>query len=103
LSVSRTPNVQVVDHRADVTGGFFNQQNVISGRVANSGEGESGPVTIGITITDPSNNILYTSTTSPQPSILKPGQEAPFTKYIRPDEMGGYDGQYYYELNIQSQ
>jgi hypothetical protein len=65
LSVVRTPNVQLVDHRADVTGAFYNQQNVISGRVANSGEGESGPVAIGITITDPSNNILYTDELGP--------------------------------------
>ena len=30
LSVVKTSNVQLVDHRADITGGFLNQQNVIS-------------------------------------------------------------------------
>lgn len=41
LSVMKASNVQLVDHRADITGGFVNQQNVISSRAVNSGEGES--------------------------------------------------------------
>ena len=46
LSVVKTSNVQLVDHRADITGGFLNQQNVISSRAVNSGEGESDLITI---------------------------------------------------------
>ena len=98
-----TANVQLVNHRGDWTGPFWDRHPIISGRVANSGEGESKPVTIGITLTDPSGNVTYTGTTSPQPSILSPGQEAAFTDEITTAEMGGYSGQYYYELAILSQ
>ena len=46
LSAVKTSNVQLVDHRAETTGGFVNQQNVISSRAVNSGEGESDLITI---------------------------------------------------------
>jgi hypothetical protein len=54
-------------------------------------------------ITDPSGNVLHIGTTSPQPSILSPGQEAPFTHDVRTYEMGGHNGPFNYELRIQSQ
>ena len=46
LSVMKTSNVQLVDHRVDITGGFVNQQNVISSRAVNSGEGESNLIIV---------------------------------------------------------
>lgn len=46
LSVMKTSNVQLVDYRADITGGFVNQQNVISSRAVNSGEGESNLIIV---------------------------------------------------------
>jgi hypothetical protein len=62
----------------------------------------SNPVSLGITITDPNGNVLYTGSATPEPSILEPGQEAPFTKYIRPAEIGGYSGEWNYELSVRS-
>lgn len=96
-------DVQIVDHRATYTGGFITQHYAISGRVVNSGSGVSEPVTIGITINDPDGNILYTGTASPQPSILQPEQEAPFTHDVTNNDLGGYNGEWKYELNIINQ
>ena len=101
--VTQPANIQIASHNSVYTGGFFDQHVVISGWVSNTGGSVSNPIIIGITITDPEGNILYTGSTYPQPSILQPREEAPFTKAIYPNEMGGYAGQWYYQLTVQSQ
>lgn len=92
--------IQLVDHSASSP---TTQHYVISGRVVNSGGSASNPVIIQITVTDPNGNILYTTTTSPEPSILQPGQEAPFVKQFTSDDLSGYAGNWDYRLGIQSQ
>jgi len=97
-------NVQIVNLNAVHTEGYiFTIHYVISGRAVNSGGSTSNPVVILITITDDSGNALYTTTTSPEPSILQPGQEAPFYKQITSDDLGGYKGSFRYEASVQQQ
>jgi hypothetical protein len=93
-------NIQIVDYRTSTP---ITQHYVISGRAVNSGGSASNPVIMQITVSDPSGNILYTTTTSPEPSILQPGQEAPFVKQFTSDDLGGYVGTWKYQLGIQSQ
>ena len=101
LHVGANPaNIQIVDYRSSTP---ITQHYVISGRAVNSGGSASNPVIIQITVSDLHGNILYTATTSPEPSILQPGQEAPFVKQFTSDDLSGYAGNWDYRLGIQSQ
>jgi len=61
------------------------------------------PVVLLITITDGNQNTLYTTTTSPDPSILQSGQEAPFYKQITSEDLGGYKGQFTYRVSVEQE
>src|SRR6478672_9497096 len=73
-------DVEIIGHNATFLGstGYY----TLSGKVVNKGSDPSGPVTIGIKITDNENGLLYSGTTSPQPRVLQPQQEAYFSAKI---------------------
>ena len=76
----------MVDHD-DTQNGYG--EYTFTGRVVNSGDKASNPVTITISFEDNNKNIFYTTTTSTEPSIIQPKSEASFSKVVTDGETGG--------------
>jgi hypothetical protein len=93
-----TPNLTLVDY--DAIRATYDPLTTFSGRVVNSGGKASNPVIVEITITDPNGNYLYSTTTSTQPSILQPNSEASFTKQVYDSQLGGYTGEWNYQIYL---
>lgn len=94
--------IQVVDVNFDSNQGIFVVDYYLSGRVINSGESPSNPIILQIRFTDGNGNNLLTGQTSPQPSILHPGQEAPFAKGFTNADINSYQGPMNYEITMLS-
>ncbi len=96
-------HVQILEQHPIKTSGFFTVHYIESGRVVNSGGSASNPIVILISIKDDANNTLFTTTTSPEPSILQPGQEASFSREFSTSDLGGYSGQFFVYATVQQQ
>jgi hypothetical protein len=96
-------NIQILNLNAVHTGGEISDiQYIISGSAVNSGVSTSHTVILLIIVLDDSKkHVLHTTTTSPEPDTLQPGQEAPFYKQITYDDLGGYRGQFVYRVRVQ--
>ena len=102
--VAKPANVQIIDHNlVHTSGSIFTLHYIESGRVVNSGGSASNPVMILLTVEDNGNNTLYTTTFTPEPSIVQPGQEAPFSKEFTSDDMGGYKGGFTTTISVERQ
>jgi hypothetical protein len=98
-------SVQISDNSLTRTGGgFLSPTNfAFSGDVVNSGGSASNQVVILNTVKDSSGNIIFTTTASPTPDILQPGQRAPFFKSFNTNDLGGYSGQFSAQGSIEQQ
>ena len=95
-----TPRLEIIDLDSTRNSGFFSDDISIFGRVVNTGQGATNPVTLTITVSDENGAILYTTSTSPQPSIIQPGQESAFVKHFTGDDLGGHRGSFQYVVEV---
>lgn len=101
VSFMTTPlpaEIQVIDVNFDSNPGISVVDYYLSGRVINTGESPSNPIVLQISFTDRDGDNLLTTQTSPQPSILQPGQEAPFGKEFTNVDINSYEGTMNYEI-----
>lgn len=101
VSFMTTPlsaEIQVIDVNFDSNQGVSAVDYYLSGRVINTGESPSNPIVLQISFTDRDGNNLLTTQTSPQPSILQPGQEAPFDTEFTNADINSYEGTMNYEI-----
>ena len=101
-SVSHS-DIKIIDHNLEHTAGMFSVDYVLSGRVVNSGGGTSHPITLNIAFSDNNGNIIYNTTTSPEPSILGPSQEGSFSKHFTDSDIGKYTGSMSYKIQVISE
>jgi hypothetical protein len=94
------PYLEIVDLGSNYQLGLLSDNIVISGKVVNSGEGTSNPITLKITIYNEDDVLLYSTQTSPNPSVVQPGQEATFVEYLSTDDLGGYRGSFEYQVEF---
>jgi hypothetical protein len=96
------PFIEIVDLGSNSQLGLLSDNIVVSGKVINSGDATSNPITLTIKIYNENNVLLYSTQTSPNPSILRPGQEADFIEYLTSDDLGGYRGNFEYVVELAS-
>ena len=83
------------DHVIHTAGSFFMIHYVASGKIMNRGTEASNHIVLGISIRDvPSRagNVLYQTTTTPIPDILRPGEIADFSLAFSTDDLASYGG-----------
>lgn len=97
---SSSPQLEIIGLDSSYRSGIFSDDMSIFGRIVNSGETATNPFTLTITIWDNNGATPYTTSTSPQPSIIQPGQEAPFVKHFTSDDLGGYRGSFEYQVEF---
>jgi hypothetical protein len=95
-----SPYLEIVDLGSNYQLGLLSDNIIISGKVVNSGNGASNPITLKITIYNEDNVLLYSTETTPNPSVVHPGQEATFVEYLSTDDLGGYRGSFEYRVEF---
>ncbi|MGD9672067.1 MAG: hypothetical protein AB7U98_01155 [Candidatus Nitrosocosmicus sp.] len=95
-----SPYLEIADLGSNYQLGLLSDNIVISGKGVNLGNGASNPITLTITIYNEDNVLLYSTQTSPNPSVVQPGQEATFVEYLSTDDLGGYRGSFEYQVEF---
>jgi hypothetical protein len=92
--------IQVVDYNLQHTEGqFFTIHYDLTGQVMNRGGMNSGPIVLGLTLTENGASV-YQTTFSPTPSQLSPGQSAYFSQPISISASVNFD---HYKVEVISQ
>lgn len=102
MTTTSPAEIKVVDVNFDSNEGATSVDYHLSGRILNTGESPSNPIILQIRLTDRYGDNLLTAQTSPEPSILQPGQEAPFGKEFTDADINSYEGPMNYEIILLS-
>ena len=84
-------NVRILDVQNQWTDGFiFTIHYVVSGHIKNVGLLPSGQIQLRIVFSTDSGAILWTTTVTPTPESLGPGETGFFSLQYSTDDLGGY-------------